>query len=348
MPDSIPSYRSLVEISDIQRHPKLWKKLSNQTQVIALLPSNDSVLLDYCQQHQIERHIVIPVAQRRLSHMVHEMLLNDPESMEQESHSATDLNVKPVRVLAVDDNEPNLQLLTTWLGDMGVVYMRARGGKQAVSMASNHNFDLIFMDIQMPDMDGVTAGKLICQGGPNTKTPLVALTAHALPNERKQLLQEGFDDYLTKPISEEQLAHTLRKWTHYQGAPAASVEKPEQKEKANNDAVLDIEASLKLAGGKPDLAKDMLQGLLDEIERVKPIIHAQEGAQLIEPVHKLHGLCRYVGVPKLRAAVEAAETCLKTDCAQWFIYRPALLQAIADVERHVTESNWQEQLVESA
>lgn len=339
---------ALVEISDIQRHPKLWKKLSNQTQVIALLPSNDSVLLDYCQQHQIERHIVIPVAQRRLSHMVHEMLLNDPESMEQETHSATDLNVKPVRVLAVDDNEPNLQLLTTWLGDMGVVYMRARGGKQAVSMASNHNFDLIFMDIQMPDMDGVTAGKLICQGGPNTKTPLVALTAHALPNERKQLLQEGFDDYLTKPISEEQLAHTLRKWTHYQGAPAASVEKPEQKEKANSDAVLDIEASLKLAGGKPDLAKDMLQGLLDEIERVKPIIHAQEGAQLIEPVHKLHGLCRYVGVPKLRAAVEAAETCLKTDCAQWFIYRPALLQAIADVERHVTESNWQEQLVESA
>ncbi len=331
---------ALVEITDIQHHPKLWKKLANQTEVIALLPSNDAVLLDYCQQQSIDRHVVFPVAQRRLSHLIHDMLHVESNQHIGQNSTRSDKPTKSVRVLAVDDNEPNLQLLTTWLGDLGVVYMRARGGKQAVSMASNHHFDLIFMDIQMPDMDGVTAGKLICQGGPNMKTPLIALTAHALPNERKQLLQEGFDDYLTKPISEEQLAHTLRKWTHYQGANITSIEDAEIVETPTADTALDLNECLSLAGGKASLAQDMLRGLLAEMERVKPLIHAQEPDQLIEPVHKLHGVCRYVGVPKLRAAVEAAETCLKTDCAQWFIYRPALLQAISDLEEQISQQDW--------
>lgn len=337
---------ALVEIGDIQTHPEVWEELKQSSQTVALLPSNDSALLDYCHQHQIDRHLVHPIAQRRLNHMLHE-LFDHPEGNEDSSTSnKTQIENRPVNVLAVDDNEPNLKLLTTWLQDLGVKVMRARGGKQAVNMATNHLYDLIFMDIQMPDMDGATAGKLIGSKTQNGKTPLVALTAHALPNERKQLLQDGFDDYLTKPISEEQLDHTLRKWTHYQGlANTTPSNKPDHTthDPALNDYVLDIAASLKLAGGKVDLAKEMLQGLMDEIERLKPILHAQKGEQLIEPVHKLHGLCRYVGVPKLRAAVEAAETCLKTDCAQWFTYRPALLQAIEDVEHYVEEVDWEAQ-----
>lgn len=360
---------TLMEVGEIQSHLDMWQSLSAQGKVIALLPSNESTLLDYCQQQNIDRHLVFPVAQRRLTHTLQELFDSVPKPAHAAHATGADEPLRTVNVLAVDDNEPNLKLLTTWLQDLGVEVMRARGGKQAVSMASSHLFDLIFMDIQMPDMDGGTAGKIIGETTQNSKTPLVALTAHALPNERKQLLQDGFDDYLTKPISEEQLDHTLRKWTHYQGNPnsanamqtmmtqASVQDSAEARLKAPLQAplqaspsqdVVDISASLKLAGGKADLAEEMLQGLLEEITRLKPVLVAKEGNQLIEPVHKLHGLCRYVGVPKLRAAVEAAETCLKTDCAQWFTYRPALLQSMEDVERYAQDVNWQEQLKNSA
>ncbi|MFY0701970.1 MAG: response regulator, partial [Bermanella sp.] len=174
----------------------------------------------------------------------------------------------------------------------------------------------------------------------NSHTPIIALTAHALPTERKHLLQNGFDDYLTKPINEEQLVHALMKWTAYQGY---GFNKPRRIIKQTpvlapqDNAVIDWQQSLTLAGGKEELAHKMLAGLIKEVKALLPLIQSASKDELIEPVHKLHGLCKYVGAEHLRHCVEGAELCLKTHCEQWPQYQTELLIAIEEV------LHWQEQ-----
>jgi two-component system sensor histidine kinase BarA len=174
------------------------------------------------------------------------------------------------------------------------------------------------MDVQMPGMDGRQTTEAIRQhesehGQP--PTPIVALTAHALANEKRALLQSGLDDYLTKPISERQLAQVVLKWTGL----ALRKQGPELQPPAAPDApanrVLDAEEGLRLAAGKADLASDMLNmliaGLPGDRQAIRQARDAGERNALIERVHRLHGATRYCGVPQLRAACQRSETLLK-------------------------------------
>jgi two-component system sensor histidine kinase BarA len=225
---------------------------------------------------------------------------------------------RPPRVLCVDDNPANLLLVQTLLDDMGAQVSIANSGYEALEKAQQQSFDLIFMDVQMPGMDGRRATEAIRQhesehGQP--PVPIVALTAHALANEKRALLQSGLDDYLTKPISERQLAQVVLKWTGL----ALRNQGPEQTSASANAGrvlrVLDSEEGLRLAAGKADLAADMLSmllaGLPADRQAIRQARDAGERNTLIERVHRLHGATRYCGVPQLRAACQRSETLLK-------------------------------------
>jgi two-component system sensor histidine kinase BarA len=135
-----------------------------------------------------------------------------------------------------------------------------------------------------------------------------------MANEKRALLQSGMDDYLTKPISERQLAQVVLKWT---GLALRNLG-PERSSESNNGnelQVLDHEEGLRLAAGKADLAADMLAMLLASLEADREAIRVAREANdqnaLIERVHRLHGATRYCGVPQLRAACQRSETLLK-------------------------------------
>jgi len=163
--------------------------------------------------------------------------------------------------------------------------------------------------------------------------PVVALTAHAMANEKRALLQSGMDDYLTKPISERQLAQVVLKWTGL----ALRNQVPERVTEGLGPGVqlpvLDHEEGLRLAAGKTDLAADMLAMLLASLEADRQAIHiardAKDNLALIERVHRLHGATRYCGVPQLRAACQRAETLLKQDDAKAMTALDELDMAIA-------------------
>ncbi|MGH8382931.1 response regulator [Pseudomonas sp.] len=222
------------------------------------------------------------------------------------------------KVLCVDDNPANLLLVQTLLEDMGAEVLAVDSGYAAVQAVQDERFDLVLMDVQMPGMDGRECTEQIRQwesshsGAP---LPIVALTAHAMANEKRALLHSGMDDYLTKPISERQLAQVVLKWTglnlsapHNERTPARLADSSELK-------VLDPEEGLRLAAGKPDLAADMLAMLLASLEADREAIRlAREAADrngMIERVHRLNGASRYCGVPQLRAACQRSETLLK-------------------------------------
>lgn len=239
---------------------------------------------------------------------------------------------RPPRVLCVDDNPANLLLLETLLNDMGGEADAVSSGQEALEAVKRKSYDMVFMDVQMPGMDGRQTTEAIRQwevdsGQP--PLPIIALTAHALSNEKRSLLQSGLDDYLTKPVSERQLAQVVLKWT---GLPltrsflAAPIE-PVPLE--NNLKVLDAEEGLRLAAGKADLAADMLSMLLATLEDDRQAIRdarlAGDQQGMIDRVHRLHGATRYCGVPQLRAACERSETLLKQN-------HPSAAQALDELD----------------
>lgn len=108
----------------------------------------------------------------------------------------TDL-VKNVKVLVTEDNETNRELIEATLDQYQLDF--AISGEEAVAMASNNTYDLILMDIQLPKMDGTAAMKQI-RANINRHIPIIALTAFAMKGDKDQYLNEGFDDYISKPI----------------------------------------------------------------------------------------------------------------------------------------------------
>nr|AAB71342.1 two component sensor regulator; ORF2 [Pseudomonas tolaasii] len=233
------------------------------------------------------------------------------------------LSSRAPRVLCVDDNPANLLLVQTLLEDMGAKVLAVESGYAAIDAVKQETFDLVLMDVQMPGMDRRQSTEAIRQWESErhgTPLPVVALTAHAMANEKRALLQSGMDDYLTKPISERQLAQVVLKWTGL----ALRNQGPER----GNDnlghgvqlLVLDHEEGLRAAANKADLAADMLAMLLASLEADRLAItvarEAKDNNALIERIHRLHGATRYCGVAELRAACQRAETLLKQDDAQ--------------------------------
>jgi len=115
------------------------------------------------------------------------------------------------KILVIDDSEDNRFLITRILQTSGATTAEADNGENGLNMALNHDYDVILMDLQMPVMDGRQATMLLREKG--IKIPIIALTAHALKEEKNKALQEGFTEYLTKPINREVLLTTIDRLT---------------------------------------------------------------------------------------------------------------------------------------
>ncbi|NCG17448.1 MAG: response regulator, partial [Rhodobacterales bacterium] len=120
------------------------------------------------------------------------------------------------RILVVDDNELNRMVAQELLAVLGVQVTVASGGHEAIELHARNPFDLIFMDCQMPGLDGYAAARRIREkeriGLPSTR--IVAITAHAMATDRRRCLDAGMDDYLSKPVKLDALQDTLSRWLH--------------------------------------------------------------------------------------------------------------------------------------
>ena len=104
------------------------------------------------------------------------------------------------RVLLVEDNEDNLELVRFLLERAGYEVLPGHDGQEALDIAKEEHPDLILMDLSLPGMDGWTAAREL-KADPGTRDiPLLALTAHTLPGDRKRAMESGFDGYISKPI----------------------------------------------------------------------------------------------------------------------------------------------------
>ncbi len=223
------------------------------------------------------------------------------------------LRYEQVTVLAVDDNPLSLRFVCTLLEDLGVETTSARSGEEAISITSETSFDLILMDVQMPGMNGIETMKRIhVLEESDRKTPIIALSAHSLPDEIMRLLNAGMNDCVVKPISERQLKATLEKWTKTTRSTQALSPVPEK-------LIVDWDWSLKLANNKPELVLELLTILketLPEDQAAMNSAYRSGNTRLLKQVlHRLKGAVAYCGVPGLRDAIEHFETVLNSDNA---------------------------------
>ena len=119
-------------------------------------------------------------------------------------------------VLLVEDNEVNAFIATMTLESLGIACKHARNGEVALTLFKEHAFDVILMDCEMPVMDGYEAARRIraleAEDTARERTPIIALTAHALSGDREVCLAQGMDDYLTKPFDRQALSKLLARW----------------------------------------------------------------------------------------------------------------------------------------
>lgn len=113
-------------------------------------------------------------------------------------------------MLVVEDTELNRDLLEQLLEDDYDLEF-AGDGERAVAMAKEGRFDLVLMDIALPELDGLSATRAIRAHAPTATLPIVAITAHAMRGDRERALEAGCDEYVTKPIDEKHLLATLRR-----------------------------------------------------------------------------------------------------------------------------------------
>ncbi len=242
-----------------------------------------------------------------------------------EPDSAKEL--RPIKVLAVDDNLANLKLIRSLLDELVSDVTTTHRGDSAITLARKNKYDLIFMDIQMPDIDGIKATQEIRDHSLNQHTPIIAVTAHAIAEERQRIIGCGMDAYLSKPLDEQALKHTINEWAPNISEPDVSdigmnkVGANEESELTANNLstpnpkVLDWHLCLSQANHKPALAQEMLSMMLDSLPATAAQInHALESDDhpiLLSVIHKLHGACCYCGVTHTKALCYQIESGLK-------------------------------------
>ncbi|MFO7646885.1 ATP-binding protein [Halomonas campaniensis] len=224
----------------------------------------------------------------------------------------------PVKLLAVDDTESNRLLLRELIRRPGIEVDLAASGEEALGIARGQHYDLVLMDIRMPGMDGIETTRALRRLDDTwARTPIVAVTAHVLEEERRRLRASGLDEVLVKPVDGDDLATLL---AHHLGPgllpPPDGGEAPDEAREEDELPTVDMALGTRLAGGREGLARELLTRLaasLPESEAaIRAALEAREDTALLDAIHALNGACRYCGAPRLGLIAETLETRLRS------------------------------------
>ncbi len=232
-------------------------------------------------------------------------------------------NARGVRVLLVEDNEMNQQVATELLESAGAKVTVAEHGAMAVKRLKEGpeepEFDIVLMDLQMPEMDGHTATRLIREDGRFKNLPIVAMTAHAMVEERERCAESGMNDYVTKPIDPDLLFAALARWARPRvpAAPPAETETvmPAQDGDLPELEGVDVAASLKRVAGNKKLYRSLLEKFADQQgdagTRIADALGKGEVAQAERLAHTVKGVAANLGIGEVQEEAACLETALR-------------------------------------
>jgi two-component system sensor histidine kinase/response regulator len=238
-----------------------------------------------------------------------------------------------LRVLLADDNPVNQKLAVSLLTKRGHGVVVAGNGREALAALDRQAFDVVLMDVQMPEMDGLEATAAIRrrEQATGTHVPIIAMTAHAMKGDRERCLGAGMDGYLTKPVRAEALFAAIGDLAPKGPAPQNGEDAAD--EPPGGESVLDVDEALDRLGGDRELFRDLAATFLDQLPRwmgaIREGVGRGDAGQLKAAAHPLKGSLGTFGA---KAAADAALRLEAMARAGDLAGGPA---ALADLEREM-------------
>jgi signal transduction histidine kinase/CheY-like chemotaxis protein/HPt (histidine-containing phosphotransfer) domain-containing protein len=208
-----------------------------------------------------------------------------------------------LRVLVAEDNLVNRKLVATLLSRQGWEVEAVPDGRSALDALERRPFDAVLMDIQMPVMDGIEVTRVIREAEEKTRdhVPIIAVTAHAMTEDRDRCLQAGMDDYIAKPLRAPDLIRVLEKWAR----------RPRGEDAAGRPAPINFDDIHSRLGIEFDLVLDMLEILLEDapghVKRIEEALAGRDTTALAAAAHRLKGAAGNLGAEPLFEAAKAIE-----------------------------------------
>ncbi len=204
-------------------------------------------------------------------------------------------NRKGFKILLAEDNLINQKVAIRTLNSAGYEVDAVMNGEQAVRAFSQYDYDLILMDVQMPEVDGFAATKMIrAMKEPKNKVPIIAITAHALIGDREKCIESGMDEYVPKPMV---ARHIIKLIDHFLKVDYSDSHK--SGDNTNNSRVFDFERLKQISLGDAMFEKDLLGDYLADAEHKLAVLREQliasDVKKIVDTAHTLKGSSYSVG-----------------------------------------------------
>jgi two-component system, sensor histidine kinase and response regulator len=278
----------------------------------------------------IQAFLTKPVSRSRLHDTIVNTLAGQGESLPKPGLHDELPNLSGHHILLVDDNDFNRQVGCELVELTGATVATAENGELAVAACEKSHFDLVLMDIQMPVMDGYTAARILRERLPDL--PILALTAHALVEERAKVINAGMNDIITKPILPELLYAALEQWLPIKSGQAASSRHGDEPVPSTpaasasaatsvdiDPAVLALEAGMITANGDPGFYARMLRMFeaspAANLPALSALIESGDLDTARRQAHSLKGMSGSIGAIALQAVMSQLEAALKDENA---------------------------------
>jgi len=270
-----------------------------------------------------------PTRKAELRRVVEEILCGTRALEPQATPEEESLPGPPVRVLLAEDNAVNQEVAVAMLSALGYEVEAVPNGREALIKLEQDSYDMVFMDCQMPVMDGFAATAAIRESeagheGPDAPhLPVVALTAHAMPKDRQDCFEAGMNDYLSKPFTKEQLRRLVERWTPTRRERDSSADDPHPERVAESESptlepesqTLDPQVLRDLDGpqgpGNGDLgariARTFLLSAQDLCAQLRDAARSEELSDLVQAAHPLKSSAAQVGAMRLSALAKELE-----------------------------------------
>ncbi len=232
---------------------------------------------------------------------------------------------KPIKILLVEDHPVNQMVILNQLEILGYEADCVDNGKEAIAKLSKQNYDIVLMDCQMPVLDGYEATQEIRRReGSHRHTVVIALTAHALPNDRDKCLAAGMDDYLSKPIEQEVLGVMIERWAKHTAKSKVAKTNSEVTNSPHpelspaaltalslDETPLDLERLHNISRGKVSFQQRFVQTFVKNaqlgLEQMRLALQVNDFVTLEQQAHRIKGASANVGVrwmPEVAAQLE--------------------------------------------
>ena len=296
----------------IDQYMKCLSQLSTAKPAMAIASTRSYTELDQMGFKGFQNLILRTARRSHIQQSLIDCLNGTPTLIEREplyERSAQALLNPALKILVVDDNEINLRLAEIILKKNNYDVTTVCSGEDSIAFARNHRYDLIFMDLHMPGLDGYESSKRIRQNEDSDhRSVIIALTANAMPQEIDKIESSGMDDVLIKPISEQLVCDIIAKWFAAGGSKRNMTVDSTVTDSAE---IFSFDDATKLTNGNGALVIELFNMLIDELPHhrsgIEQALSGTDIAMLKKIAHKLNGASRACGTPALRNAAHSLE-----------------------------------------